>query len=182
MKLMLSVVLTVVFAATAFSHNPAGEKKPTGVRADILRELNEAEKKIVGLAEVTPADKFGWRPAEGVRSIGEAYLHIAGGNYLLVSLIGVKVPEGVDLKTIERNGTEKAEVIRRLRASFEHARKAITGTGEQRLQQKAKFFGQDSTVRGILLSLPVHASEHLGQSIAYARMNGIVPPWSASGN
>lgn len=184
MKRIAALAVSVLFTTVAYGHTttPTNDRKVTGIRADILRELNEAEKKLVGLAEATPEKKFSWRPAEGVRSIGEAYLHVAGGNYLLVALIGVKTPDTVDLKTMERNGADKTEVIRRLRASFEHARKAINSTSDAKLDQKAKFFGQDSTVRGILLSLPVHASEHLGQSIAYARMNGIVPPWSASGN
>jgi len=182
MKRIVTVAALVLFALSAQGKTPPPEKKVNGVRGDILRELNETEKKLVSLAETIPEKKFAWRPADGVRSIGEAYLHVAGGNYLLVSLTGMKTPLSIDLKTMEKNGTDKADVIRRLRASFEHARMAITSTSDAKLDQKAKFFGQDSTIRGILLALPVHASEHLGQSIAYARMNGIIPPWSASGN
>lgn len=172
----------VLLAGPLVGQRPMPQRQVNGVRADILRELDEAEKKMVALADATPEDKFRWRPAGGVRSIGETYLHTAASNYLLVSLIGVPTPEGIDLRNFEKRSSDKADVIRRLRKSFEHARTTIIEVPESRLDEKATFYGQERTVRGILLILPVHASEHLGQSIAYARMNGIVPPWSASGN
>jgi hypothetical protein len=71
--------------------------------------------------------------------------------------------------------TAKAEVIQYLKASQELVRQSYP---KAELQKKVKFLGKDTTVDAVYLRCIVHSNEHMGQSIAYARMNGIVPPWS----
>ncbi|HYH44855.1 MAG TPA: DinB family protein [Thermoanaerobaculia bacterium] len=166
---------------------PAAESKlemakPAGVRGDILAQIQDAETKLIALAEATPADKFGWRPADGVRTIGEVYAHVAGGNYFLPTFWDVKAPEGVDPRSFEPAAGDKAGTIDRMRKSFEHARGAIARASDADLERAVKMFGQQSTVRGAMMTVATHAHEHLGQAIAYARSNGIVPPWSRGGN
>jgi len=145
-----------------------------------LPEFELAARQLTQLAEATPAEKFSWRPAPGIRSIGEVYMHIALGNYFLLGQAGVKVP--VDLSKLpkdpEKSITGKAEVIKFLTTSFDAVR-ASYPTADR--QKKVKFFGQEVAAEGVLLRLLVHNHEHMGQAIAYARMNGIVPPWSAGG-
>lgn len=175
-----AILLLFVFTIPSLAATPEG-KRMKGVRGDILAQLNDNERKLTRLAEAIPADKYGWRPAADVRSIGEVFLHVAGGNYVIASQLGSRMPEGIDWRTIEKSTRDKAEIIRRMRASFDFVRRVISETPEPQLERRVRFFGQDSSVRGVLLAFPVHASEHLGQSIAYARMNGIVPPWSATG-
>ncbi|MCM2317125.1 MAG: DinB family protein, partial [Thermoanaerobaculia bacterium] len=136
------------------------------------------EKKLIALAEATPAEKFAWRPAEGVRSVGEVYAHVAGGNYFLMSLLGVKPPAGIDLQTLEASLEDKAAIIAAMKDSFKFANAEIEKMSDADLDKAMKFFGQDTTARGIVMFSIEHVSEHLGQSIAYARMNGITPPWS----
>jgi uncharacterized damage-inducible protein DinB len=80
---------------------------------------------------------------------------------------------------MEKNVTEKSKVIDELKKSFAHVRAGIAATSDADLDKPVKFFGSDSTVRGVLLTAANHEHEHLGQSIAYARVNGIVPPWTA---
>jgi uncharacterized damage-inducible protein DinB len=152
--------------------------KPAGVRGDILAQIQDAETKLIALAEATPADKFGWRPAEGVRTVGEVYAHIAGGNYFLPTFWDVKAPEGVDPRSFEPAAGDKAGTIDRMRKSFEHARGAIAQASDADLERAVKMFGQQSTVRNAMMTVASHAHEHLGQAIAYARSNGIAPPWS----
>jgi uncharacterized damage-inducible protein DinB len=172
-----SLALAVVTAFAARAQAPAAA--PTaGFRAEFLGQHAYGEKQILDLAEATPADKYGWRPAPGVRSISEVYIHIAGGNYLLLGFAGVKPPAGLD-KDMEKNVTEKSKVIDELKKSFAHLRSGIASLSDADLDKPVKFFGRDSTVRGILLAVVSHEFEHLGQSIAYARTNGIVPPWTA---
>ncbi|MBI1804167.1 MAG: DinB family protein [Ignavibacteriae bacterium] len=142
-------------------------------------QLNDVEKKIVDLADAMPAEKYTWRPMEGVRSVSEVYMHIAGANYLLPTFMGVKAPEGID-RDAEKKITEKGQVIEFLKKSFVHVRKVVDDTQEADLTKPAKFFGQETTVLGIIMNIAVHMHEHLGQSIAYARMNQIVPPWTAA--
>lgn len=168
-----ALALALLAAPAARAQAPA-----SGFRAEALGQQAYGEKQILDLAEATPADKYGWRPGEGVRSISEVYMHIAGGNYLLMGFAGTKAPAGLD-REMEKNVTEKAKVIDELKKSFAHLRAGIAATSDADLDKPVKIFGRDSTVRGVILAAVSHEFEHLGQSIAYARMNGIVPPWTA---
>jgi uncharacterized damage-inducible protein DinB len=174
----LAIAVLVAPAALAQAPASAASAPATGFRAEFLGQQAYVEKEILGLAEATPADKYGWRPAPGVRSISEVYVHIAGGNYFVLGFAGIKPPAGLD-KEMEKNVTEKAKVIDELKKSFAHVRAGIAAMSDADLDKPVKFFGSDSTVRGVLLVAANHEHEHLGQSIAYARMNGIVPPWTA---
>jgi uncharacterized damage-inducible protein DinB len=146
----------------------------TGFRAEFRVQLAEVEQKIVGLAEATPADKYGWRPAGDIRSISEVYMHIAGWNYYLSTFIGAKAqPFGGDY---EKTITRKADVVAELKKSFEHLRTAVDRAGD--LDKPVKVMGATMTTRSVMMTMLNHLHEHLGQSIAYARMNSVVPPWS----
>ena len=169
--LVLTALVLTVSAATA-------QTPPKGFRAEFLAQQDGVEKELLGLAEATPAEKFAWRPAEGVRSVSEVYMHLVGADYMLPGFAGVKAPEGIS-PSMEKSVTDKAAVIAELKKAFAHVRAAIAATPDADLDKPVKFFGRDSTVRGLYLTVALHEHEHLGQSIAYARMNGIVPPWTA---
>ena len=77
---------------------------------------------------------------------------------------------------IEKVITKKADVIAELKRSFEHLRNAVNATSD--LEKPVKMFGTQTTHRGVLVTVLSHLHEHLGQSVAYARINGVVPPWS----
>ena len=168
------VLAALVLAASAGT----AQTPPKGFRAEFLAQQDGVEKELLGLAEATPAEKFGWRPAEGVRSVSEVYMHLVGANYMLPGFAGVKIPEGIS-PSMEKSVTDKAAVIAELKKAFAHVRAAIAATADADLDKPVKFFGRESTVRGLYLTVALHEHEHLGQSIAYARMNGIVPPWTA---
>jgi uncharacterized damage-inducible protein DinB len=183
----VSRVPSVCFIAVAFVSSAAlGQTATTaapsapavsGLRADVIWQLTDLEKKLAALAEAIPQDKYGWRPGPGVRSVSEVYMHIAGGNYLLSSFLGAKMPEGFT-RDMEKTVTEKAKVIEAVKKSFDHARKAVEATPDSDLDKKVKVFGQELSERMMLIALVSHGHEHLGQSIAYARTNGVAPPWS----
>jgi uncharacterized damage-inducible protein DinB len=164
-------------AALGQATAPAAPSTPSGLRADVIWQLTDVEKKLAALAEAMPQEKYGWRPGPGVRSVSEVYMHVAGGNYFLPTFLGAKMPEGIT-RDMEKTVTEKAKVIEALKKSFDHARKAVEGTPDSDLDKKVKFFGQEPSERMMLIVLVSHGHEHLGQSIAYARTNGVAPPWS----
>jgi uncharacterized damage-inducible protein DinB len=155
---------------------PAG--KAAGVQGEFIRNLDAAGEKLVQLAEAVPADKYAWRPAEGVRSFAEVLLHAAGGNYFITSFLGVAPPAGFDPKTFETSATKKDEVVDRLKKSLAHVKTAAAAMSNADLDVQAKWFLGESSKREILFFTAAHNHEHLGQLIAYARMNGITPPWS----
>jgi uncharacterized damage-inducible protein DinB len=133
---------------------------------------------LVALAEATPADKFGWRPAPGVRSTSEVYMHIALANFYLLSVTGPAMPSDIKSDEMEKTVTSKAEVIAFLKRSLDAVKTARAQLKPGELQRKVKIEGKEVTVDGMYLRILVHDNEHMGQLIAYARMTGVVPPWS----
>jgi uncharacterized damage-inducible protein DinB len=160
--------------------NPYKDGTPgvSGYRSEVLAEVMIQEDKFVRLAEVIPADKYTWRPATDVRSFAEVFLHVSAANYNLYKLVGTPPPSGFDARGFDKSTTDKAKIIATLRDSFAHARKAITAMPDSDLDKTLDWFGGKNTERGILLFITRHAAEHLGQSIAYARFIGVVPPWT----
>ncbi len=141
-------------------------------------EWGHTSRQLIALAEATPAGKFAWRPAAGVRSMSEVYMHIALTNFYLLSVTGPKLPADMKSPDLEKRVTAKAEVIDWLKRSLDAVKKAHAGVKPSDLARKVTINGKDSTVDNMYLRIIIHANEHMGQLVAYARMNGIVPPWS----
>jgi uncharacterized damage-inducible protein DinB len=174
---------------------PAAVYCATGFQRDYLNEFEYVSGHATALAAAMPASKYGWRPEKGVRSVSEVYVHMATGNYLLLDFVGVKPPadlygavtaQGQDRagafirrnQELEKTITDQARVTAMLKDSLAAVRKAFQATSDADLEKPVKFFGRDSTVRAIYLRILVHLNEHTGQSVAYARMNRVTPPWS----
>lgn len=180
----LPIVLAAIAALAALGLTLApvatrADSDVPGVRGELLRSLADARGKILDLAQAMPEAKYAWRPGKGVRSVGEVYLHIAQANYTLPHLAGVAIPADVDAAKLGDLKLDKAATIAALTASFAHAVAAITDTPDSALDRPVKLFGRQGTVREVFVITVTHAHEHLGQSIAYARTNGVVPPWTA---
>ena len=150
---------------------------PEGIWQGYDGEWKHVSQQLLALAEATPAEKFSWRPAPGVRSTSEVYMHIAIANFYLLSVTGPKMPADLN-DDMEKTVTSKAEVIAWLRRSLEAVKTAHAAETPKDLERKVKIEGQDATVDGMYLRIIVHANEHMGQLIAYARMTGVVPPWA----
>ncbi len=181
-------------AAIAFTApaTPAAAQQPParpGVMGDLLRDVQQVQTKLIALAKAMPADKQDWRPAEGVRSVGQVWQHVSADNYLLPAAVGVapdpatgiKAADYATVTAYETRKISRDESLAALEQSFAHLVKAMRETPDARLDEMVKFFGQDMTVRQVWIATTTHLHEHLGQAIAYARSNGVVPPWSRSG-
>ena len=143
-------------------------------------EWVHVSRQLIVLAEATPAEKFTWRPAEGVRSMSEVYMHIALTNFDLLSVTGPKMPADITSDDMEKTVTTKADVIAWLKRSIEAVKTARAAVKPADLRLRVKVDNHDATVDSVYLRIIIHANEHMGQLVAYARMNGIVPPWSKS--
>ncbi len=154
--------------------------------ADLMADVDEVEKKLVGLAKKMPADKFDWRPGTGVRSFAEVVMHVAADNYFIPAMVGVAADastgiKGEDYKTAvayEQRKLARDAAIAEMEKSFAHLKKALQNTSTARLSESINMFGQTSTVQKTWILAATHLHEHLGQMIAYARTSGVVPPWS----
>jgi len=177
-KLELSLATIVLMCAATprtFAQQAPGS---FNARQGAVAELKEAQKELVSLAQAMPQEKYTWRPGEGVRSVAEVYLHVAAGNFGLTALTGVPGKPGFKFQGYEKSTTDKTQIIAQLTESFEFAENGITSLSDADLSKPVKW-PQYPTVGDVVLHIVAHAHEHLGQSIAYARMNGIVPPWTA---
>jgi uncharacterized damage-inducible protein DinB len=165
-----------------FSARPAvaqNQKLPEGIWQGYDGEWLHVTQQLIALAESTPEEKFSWRPAPDVRSTSEVYMHIAEANFYLLSVTGPKMP--ADMREgMEKTVTAKGDVIRWLKRSLDAVKQAHLAVTAKDLQRKVHIADRDATVDGMYLRIIVHANEHMGQLIAYARMSGIVPPWSNS--
>jgi uncharacterized damage-inducible protein DinB len=177
--LIFAALLGLALASAQAPNSPGSFQK------DLLVSFQDAENKVMSLAKAEPAEKFSWRPGTGVRSVGEVYVHIANGNRLLLTLMRGMPARDEFMKMVrdneqrEKTIAEKSKVMADLESSFKEVHSALDNATEEALSRSIKFFGEDTTPRGVYITINAHVSEHLGQSIAYARMNGIVPPWSA---
>jgi uncharacterized damage-inducible protein DinB len=175
-SLVISIAAALPLAATAAVAQVA--PKGTGFKAEYLAELTVAEDHLVRLAEAIPADKYTWRPAAGVRSVSEVFLHVAGSNFNLPRTLGVVPKEGMLTRDYWTSTTDKGKIVADLRQSFAFLRAGIEKLTDADADKKMRWFDGENTYRGILYFFTRHTGEHTGQLIAYARVNGVVPPWS----
>ncbi len=160
------------------------QKPVNGFQRDFLLSFNDAEAKTMSLAKAMPEEKYSWRPGADVRSVSEVYVHVANGNRLLLTVMHGVPERDTFMKLVQDNEqrektiASKPKVLADLEASFKEVHSALESSGADALSKPIKFFGENATPAAAYMSILEHASEHLGQSIAYSRMNGIVPPWS----
>lgn len=172
---MMKRVSIVAILTFAFTFSVSAQ---SAFQTAFLSSYDQATDKVMQLAEAFPQDKYDWRPAEGIRSVSEAMMHVAAANFFFASMLGADMPEGINPQELESTVKTKAEASKMLKMSVEHARKAVEKTPAASLDEEIDLFGSQSTKMGLVLLIGDHANEHLGQLIAYARSTGVVPPWS----
>lgn len=182
-RIVITVLVLSFFAvSSSYSETPAGAEV---IVKEFLGQIDFAQSRVDQLLGAMPQSTMEWRPMEGVRSVSEVYLHIAFANYIVVTVTGGTVPEDIGFtmdfsKEPEWDAatTDKAEVMEDMDESFDILKKRIAELTEDDLNREVEVFGMTMTIRNFIVTMIGHAHEHLGQGIAYARMNRIVPPWS----
>lgn len=170
---VLAAALLLSAVATAAAQAP-----PPNFREEFLRQFDWSMSRFVRLAEAMPAERFAWSPGEGVMPVARVYAHVTRYNYYYPSCcLEVAAPEGRDGAATEEVA-EKDAVVALLRASGEHVRSTLAAMSDEELAAPTVLYRREVPRWSVLLQLLAHMNEHLGQSIAYARMNGVVPPWS----
>jgi len=176
-RLKTVVVAALIALPSLAAGQAANPANATGVKKDIITQLNDAQDKLTKLANAIPAEKFGWRPGTGVRSVSEVLVHVAAENVAIPPMTGVPKSTIVVPADAEKTVTTKAAVIDLLTKSFAYAKQSMMALPDAQMEGAADYFGTPMSKRGIFIALAIHGHEHLGQSIAYARMNSIKPPW-----
>ncbi len=148
------------------------------MKAQALLDLDGVQKKMVQLAEAVPDGKMNWRPAPNARSFAEVFLHVAGERYGIMSMMGAEKPAGFDGKALEKSTTDKTQIVAELNKSWDFAQKAIYSMTNADFARLIPKLGPQANAGDVVYILVADAHEHLGQSVAYARENGVVPPWT----
>ena len=149
------------------------------MKAQALFDLQDLHKKMVALANAIPAEKYTWRPEAGTRSISELFLHVSAANHNVVGLMASTTPEpAFRADGFETSTTDKAKIIQQLDQSFAYAEASVQAMTNAEFARPEKKLGPDANSGDVVYILVTHNHEHFGQSIAYARMNGITPPWT----
>jgi hypothetical protein len=176
---LLAALAFCVTAARVHAALPEDKTAPSyDMKAQSLQDLDDMHKKFVRLAEATPADKFTWRPAPDTRSVSEAFLHLCNMNYGMPVAIGVAPAPGYDGKTLEKSTTDKAKVIDQLNQCFDYVHKFVDGMTNADFAKPEPKLGPEANAGDVVYLIIADDHEHLGQSVAYARINGITPPWT----
>jgi uncharacterized damage-inducible protein DinB len=162
-----------VFALAIALMVPLAQAQPAKFQAAFGEDAGTLSKKFTGLAQVM-AGKYDWKPGQGVRSVGDVFNLIVEENGLLADALTGKTNTGAEPAPI----TDPGKMQDALKASYANLQKAITGLSDNDLQKHVKLFGEDMTKQDAVMLILEDQHEHLGQSIAYARSNGVVPPWS----
>jgi uncharacterized damage-inducible protein DinB len=152
---------------------PLAQAQPAGIQAAYAKDVGTLSDKFTGLARVM-SGKYDWKPGQGVRSVGDVFNLIVKENGLLAGVLSGTPNTAAPPAPI----TDPEKVQEALKASYANLQKAIAGLSDSDLQTPVKLFGHDLTKQGAVMLLLGDQHEHLGQSIAYARSNGVVPPWS----
>jgi len=171
-KVLTEHAICVMALALMATLAPA-QAQPAGMQAAYAKDLGTLSDKFTGLARVM-SGKYDWKPGQGVRSVGDVFNLIVRENGVLVGVLSGTPNTGSAPAAI----TDPEKLQEALNASYANLQKVITGLSDSDLQTPVKLFGHDLTKQGAVMLLLVDQHEHLGQSIAYARSNGVVPPWS----
>jgi uncharacterized damage-inducible protein DinB len=165
--------------AALFAAQPAvSQSTPADYRDEFLQHFERSSGKIMALADVMPEELYEWSPGDGVMSIARVYMHIARYNfYYLESSLGISAPSDIDVPNLE-SISDKARVEKLLERSVEHVRRSVTAMKAKDIEEGTMLYGRQVAGWAVLFQLLAHMNEHVGQSIAYARMNNVVPPWS----
>jgi uncharacterized damage-inducible protein DinB len=178
----LSLLLVSPLAAQTQTPPPTPTRE--GLMGDLLRDVNQVEQKVVGLAKALPASAYDWRPGKGVRSTGEVFMHIASDNYFMPVMAGTPAPAETKItkeystaEAFEKRTMTRDAIVAELEKSFAFLKASMNATPDAKLDVPTGS-GRNSSPRTLWISTTTHLHEHLGQLIAYARSNNVVPPWS----
>ena len=168
-------------SAPARAQDVITKESAAALKASFVADLDTLHQKFLGLAQAFPQDKYSWRPMDGVRSVSDVLMLAAFEGYSFIpTSFGGKAAdlgsreEAAKLRTL----SDKTQVIEHLNKGFAHAKKELEALDPATLTGKRKVMNQDRSAADIVLFVGGDLHEHLGQLIAYARTNHIVPPWS----
>ena len=179
MKHITTTVLLMAFCAFALGQDKPMDM-PKGVKGSYLKQAGRVQGQILSLLDAFSDEQLNYRPMEGVRSTSEHFYHTCEGNYLSMKTAGFDLPAGIDLMTLEKGPVDKAQIKAAVTRSFDFAAECIAKIPESAYEDSVNFFGNKMTKLDMIVLAIYHQHEILGELISYARVNKVVPPWTAA--
>lgn len=174
----ITTFICIAFAFVLDANIASAQNSAEDYRDEFLGQFEYSSGRLVALAEAMPEDTYTWSPDGEAMPVAQVYMHIARYNFLYPEwALGIASPDDIDLDTMEEI-TDKEEVLDLLQRSVNHVRESISGLSKEKLEASTELYGRTVSGWAVLYQLQTHMSEHVGQSIAYARMNKVTPPWS----
>lgn len=184
---LLALALVWVAPAPIPAQTTPDSTRPSVV-GTLMRDVQEVREKLVSLARAIPESEWNWRPGQGVRSVEEVLRHVAYDSYYLPTSAGVAAPAATGITEDYETALEYGEreftrdgLLETVDASLGHLLDAMEEVGDATLGEAVTVFDREMDQQGLWVLATVHLHEHLGQLIAYARVLGVAPPWSAGG-
>jgi uncharacterized damage-inducible protein DinB len=177
-NLLVPLLFILALEGTALAQATDSSAPSYDMKAQALLDMERVQKKFVDLANAMPADKFAWKPAEDTRSFAEVLMHVAGERYQILRLMGATPPADFNGKTFEKSTTNKAQIIAELNKTWAFTKQTISGMSNADFAKLLPKLGPQANAGDVVYILVADAHEHLGQAITYARVNGVVPPWT----
>jgi hypothetical protein len=179
LALVANLGATQAFAQAPAASQPVDKTAPSyDMKAQAMLDMDLQNKKVISLVEVLPQDKLNWRPSPDARSFAEVFLHISGERYQILALGGVTPPAGFDPKTYEKSTTDKAKILADLKKTGDFTQATIGAMTNADFAKLLPSLGPEANAGDVIYILVADCHEHMGQLVAYARENDIVPPWT----
>ena len=145
-------------------------------------DIDGVRDKFLALAKAVPADKHGWRPMEKSRSFHQVFAHVAAEGNLESAMFGAKLPAGsvanFDAEETRLNKLPDDQLVEEMDKSRQLLSATVGGLSLEKMNTSIPYYGQPTLPRIAMTYTLNDLHEHLGQLVAYARTNQIVPPWS----
>ncbi len=148
------------------------------IKAMQVKEWERAKVYTTEYLNTMPADKYGFKAQDSVRSFAQQMLHLAGGNVFLMSMAsGGEKPAwaGRDLEH-SAGAQSKDSVAYFVNASYDYCANAVKSSDINKWGEKVKVFGMEQTRFAMMLKTFEHQTHHRGQTSIYIRLLGIKPP------
>jgi hypothetical protein len=181
-----------VLGLTGFPGAPLRAQTAVGDSAEFAawrqvqkQDIDGLRKKFMALAKAVPADKLSWRPMEGTRSFREVFAHIAAEGNTETAMFGRPLPAGsladFDAEEARLKKLPDGELIAVMDRAMQSLSATLGGLLRATINTPITYYGQSTLPRVATTYTLNDLHEHLGQLVAYARVNTIVPPWSKKG-
>ena len=191
-RLWPAPALVLVVGLTAFPGAPLRGQTAVGDSAEFAawrrvqkEDIDGLRKKFMALAKAVPADKLTWRPMEGARSFREVFAHIAAEGNTETAMFGRPLPAGsladFDAEEARLKKLPNDQLIAVMDQAMQRLSTTLGGLSRATINTPIRYYGQSTLPRVAATYTLNDLHEHLGQLVAYARMNSIIPPWTRKG-